>query len=55
MLSIEVLLPLALFLLYFVTAQKLWKSKMALGVKIILEIVLLMVAGIVIGYSKYII
>jgi len=30
MLSIEVLIPLVLFLLYFITAQKLLKSKMTL-------------------------
>ena len=45
------LLSIAIFLLYITAAQKLWKSKMVMVHKVVLEVVLFMVASIVIGLT----
>jgi len=43
------LLSIAIFLLYITVAQKLWRSKIAMVLKVVLEIILFMVASIIMG------
>jgi len=42
---------IAIFLLFITAAQKLWRSKMVMVLKVVLEVVLFIVASIIIGQT----